>query len=64
MTDSCVSGSLSLSVSVLAFLFGVGSGCSLGLLSTVLLAEEIEQNVFCAVVLHTAVFNAALTMVA
>lgn len=68
MTDSCVFGSLSLSGSVLAFIFGVGSGCSLGLLSTVLLAKAIGQNVFCAVVpfalLHIAVFNAALTMVA
>ncbi len=46
----------------------VTSGCSLGLLSTVLLAEAIGQNVFCAVVpfalLHTAVFNTVLTMAA
>ncbi len=66
MTDSSAFGSLSLSGSVLAFLFGVGSGCSLGLVSTVLLAEAIGQNVFCAVVpfalLHTAIFITALTM--
>lgn len=66
MTDNSAFGSLSLSGSVLAFLFGIGSGCSLGLLSTVLLAEALGQNVFCAVapfaLLHTAVFITALTV--